>query len=139
MIKFIEKASEYDNPIIMAYTSQYSVLEAPFMLRKVAEKFPGLTFINGSAMKDTTHSNNSRYISSCLDNVFLDTANMHQLMSPVEWAIRDSGVEKILFGSNIPFCDTVSGIDIIEGADITKEDKEKIYYENAARIFRFDS
>ena len=133
MFKFIERAANYGNPIIMAYTSQYSVLQAPFMLRKVAENFPELTFINGSAMKDTTHSNNSRYISACLDNVFLDVANMHQLMSPVEWAVRDCGVDKILFGSNIPFCEHVSEIDIIEAADITEEDKEKIYYKNAAR------
>jgi predicted TIM-barrel fold metal-dependent hydrolase len=135
MIEFIKTASKYDNPIIMAYTSQYSVLQAPFMLRKVAEMFPELTFINASAMKDTTHSNNSRYISASLPNVYIDMANMHQLMTPVEWALRDVGADKLLFGSNIPYCDHVYETDIIEAAAISEDEKRKIYYENASRVF----
>ena len=119
----------------MAYTSQYSVLQAPFMLRKVAEMFPELTFINASAMKDTTHSNNSRYISASLPNVYIDMANMHQLMTPVEWALRDVGADKLLFGSNIPYCDHVYETDIIEAAAISEDEKRKIYYENASRVF----
>ncbi|MEA4908535.1 MAG: amidohydrolase family protein [Chloroflexi bacterium] len=136
MLEFMEHASGYDHPVVLAYTSQYSVLEAPYMLQKVAEQFPNITFINGSAMKDTTHSNNSRYLSAKLENVYMDVANIHQLMHPVEWAIRDSGADKILFGTNIPFCEYSTEKRMIDVADITAEDREKIYWGNAARIFR---
>ena len=134
MIAFMKELIAYQNPIVMCYTSQYSVLEAPYMLRKMAEMFPSITFINASSMKDTTHSNCSRYLSASVPNVYMDIANIHQLMHPVEWAIRDSGVEKILFGSNIPL---YSGCciekEMVEHADITDKDRELIYFGNAVK------
>jgi len=136
MVEFMAHAATYPNPVVLSYTSQYSVLEAPYMLRKLAEQFPQISFINGSSMKDTTHSNCSRYLSASVKNVYMDVANIHQLMHPVEWAIRDSGVDKILFGTNIPFCEFSSEIRMIEAADITAEDREMIYWKNAARIFQ---
>lgn len=135
MFEFMEQLSQYENPIVFAYTSQYSVLESPFMLMKVADNFPNITFINGSAMKDTTHGNFSRYISSKLNNVYLDLANLHQLMTPIKWAINEVGVDKILFGTNIPFCDFSPEIRMIDMAEITSKERNKIYFENAARIF----
>lgn len=136
MIEFMEHASRYKNPVILAHTSQYSVLEAPYMLRKVAEKFPDILFINASSMQDTTHSNCSRYLSASLDNVYLDVANIHPLMAPVEWAVRDCGEDKIVFGTDIPFCNYCTEKRMIDTADITPEQRKKIYWENAARIFR---
>ena len=136
MLEFMAHAARYENPVVLAHTSQYSVLEAPYMLRKVAEQFPTITFINASAMKDTTHSNCSRYLSASLPNVVMDLANVHPLMTPVEWAIRDSGADKILFGSDIPYCNFCAEKYMVEHADITPEDREKIFWGNAARIFR---
>lgn len=135
MLRFMQRAACYENPVVLAHTSQYSVLEAPYMLRKVAEQFPGITFINASAMKDTTHSNCSRYLAASLPNVYLDIANIHPLMTPVEWAIRDCGAEKLLFGSDIPFCEFSAEQAMVEAAEITDEQKENIYWSNAARIF----
>lgn len=136
MLEFMEHAARYENPVVLAHTSQYSVLEAPYMLRKVAECFPTITFINASAMKDTTHSNCSRYVSASVPNVLMDVANIHPLMAPVEWAIRDSGADKVLFGTNIPFCDFCTEKYMVENADITAEEREQIFWGNAARIFK---
>lgn len=135
MMEFMERAARYERPVVLAYTSQYSVLEAPYMLRKAAERFPSISFISASSMKDTTHSNCSRYLAASLPNVYLDIANIHPLMTPVEWAIRDCGVEKVVFGSNIPFCEFSAEQAMVEAADITPRQKEQIYWSNAARIF----
>lgn len=136
MMEFMEHAARYENPVVLAHTSQYSVLEAPYMLRKVAERFPTITFINASAMKDTTHSNCSRYVSASLPNVVMDLANVHPLMAPVEWAVRDAGADKVLFGTDIPFCGFCTEKYMVEQADITPEEREQIFWGNAARIFK---
>ena len=137
MIKFMETLCNYNNPIVMCYTSQYSVLEAPYMLRKVAEQFSEITFINASSMKDTTHSNCSRYLSASVSNVYMDIANIHQLMHPIEWAIRDSGINKIFFGSNIPlYSECCVEKEMIENADITEQQREMIYSENAINALK---
>ena len=41
MLEFLQHASQYKNPVVFSYTSQYSVLQAPFMLEKIARMFPG--------------------------------------------------------------------------------------------------
>lgn len=136
MIQFMEHAARYKNPVVLAHTSQYSVLEAPYMLRKIAEMFPQITFINASSMKDTTHSNCSRYVSANLDNVYLDVANVHPIMAPIEWAVRDSGEDKIVFGTDTPFCGNYcTEKRMIDTADITEKQRRKIYWDTAARIF----
>jgi predicted TIM-barrel fold metal-dependent hydrolase len=137
MLQFMDALSQYDHPIVLCYTSQYSVLEAPYMLRKVAEKYPEITFINGSSMKDTTHSNCSRYLSASLDNVYMDIANIHQLMYPVNWAIRDSGIDKILFGSNVPFYkNRCIEIEMVDRSGLTEEERDAIYFGNAVRALQ---
>lgn len=135
MIKFMERASSYKNPVVLAYTSQYSVLQAPFMLRKVAERFPNIVFINASSMKDTTHSNSSRYLSASLPNVYMDITNIHQLMHPIEWAVNESGANKIMFGSGIPYTTFCPEIMMVDAADITEDDRHAIYWGNAAKVF----
>lgn len=138
MIEFIKHASKYHNPVIMAYTSQYSVLQAPFMLEKVARMFPDVSFINASALKDSTHANCSRFMSSILDNIYMDTAEMNQLMNILPAAIKEAGADKLLFGSNIPFCDLCPEIDNIEAIGLNAEQKDMIYYQNAAKLFKFE-
>lgn len=138
MIEFIEHAALHKGAVIMAYTSQYSVLQAPFMLEKLARMFPQIPFINASALKDSTHANCSRFMSSILDNVYMDTAEMNQLMNILPAAIREAGVEKLLFGSNIPFCEQCPEIDNIESIGLSAEQKQMIYYQNAAKLFRFE-
>lgn len=137
MLEFLQHASQYKNPVVFSYTSQYSVLQAPFMLEKIARMFPSITFINGSALKDSTHANCSRFLSSILDNVYIDIADMNQLLNVLRSTITECGAGKILFGSNIPFCDICPEIQNIEAVGITPEEKEKIYFENAAGIFKF--
>lgn len=135
MCEFLEHAGAYENPVVFAYTSQYSVLQAPFMLEKMARKFPNINFINGSALKDSTHANCSRYMSSILDNIYIDIADMNQLLGVLPSAIAEAGIGKVLFGSNIPFCDICPEIINMEAIGLSDEEKQRIYRDNAARLF----
>jgi len=136
MGEYFEHAMQYPNPVVFAYTSQYSVLQAPFMLEKMARRFPGIKFINGSALKDSTHANCSRFMSSILDNVYMDIADMNQLLNILRLAIDEGGLDKVLFGSNIPFCDLSPEIANMEAIGLSEAEKSHIYYENAANVFQ---
>jgi predicted TIM-barrel fold metal-dependent hydrolase len=135
MIAFFEHAMQYENPVVLSNTSQYSVLEAPFMLEKMARMFPGIRFINGSAFKDSTHANCSRFMSEIYDNIYADLANMNQMLNVLRSAINEGCLDKILFGSCIPFCDICPEIQNLENVPFTDEEKQKIYYDNAAKLF----
>jgi predicted TIM-barrel fold metal-dependent hydrolase len=135
-VEFLEHAASHPDAVVFAYISQFSVLQAPFMLEKMARKFPGITFINGSSMKDTVQSNGSRFMSAIMPNIYMDIANIHQIMTPIESAIAEAGVGKILFGSGIPTCDFSPEKMMVEAAEISQAEKNAIYFENAARIFK---
>lgn len=137
MIEFCNHAMQYKNPVVLSNTSQYSVLQAPFMLEKMARMFPGIKFINGAALKDSTHANCSRFMSAVYDNIYIDTANMNQMLNVLRSAVNEGCIDKVVFGSCIPFCDICPEIQHIDGIPFTDEEKQKIYFDNAAKMFNF--
>lgn len=102
---------------------------------KMARMFPSIRFINGSAFKDSTHANCSRFMSEIYDNIYADLANMNQMLNVLRSAINEGCLDKILFGSCIPFCDICPEIQNLENVPFTDEEKQKIYYDNAAKLF----
>jgi len=135
VIKFIEAIPRDVQAVVLAHTSLFSVLESPFMLGKLARKFPHITFINGASMHDTTHSNCSRDLSAQYKNVYLDTACVHYIMHPITKALAEVDENQIVFGTDFPYYTIAYDKMIIDDADISEEIRNKIYYENAKRIF----
>ena len=68
------------------------------------------------------------------DNVFVDTSgNASSRNNIIEYAVERIGANKILFGTDTYSCAFQKGRILL--ADITDEDKEKILYKNAQRLF----
>lgn len=134
-IKFLEAIPEGAPAVVLAHTGFFSVLEAPFMLGKLARRFPYITFINGTSMRDTTHSNASRDLSAQYENVCLDTACVHYIMDPITKALAEVDENQIVFGTDYPYYTIAYDKMILDDAEISEEIRRKIYYENAKRIF----
>lgn len=66
-------------------------------------------------------------------NVYLDTSGSGVDSPMIETAIAELGADRLLFGTDITIFE---GISKIEGANISKSDKEKIYYKNAQKLFK---
>ena len=60
---------------------------------------------------------------------------MNQMLNVLRSAINEGCLDKILFGSCIPFCDICPEIQNLENVPFTDEEKQKIYYDNAAKLF----
>ena len=54
----------------------------------------------------------------------------------IEEAVRSIGSDRIVFGSDHPWCDVIDEIAKVDHAQISDSDKEKIYYTNAVRLLK---
>lgn len=75
------------------------------------------------------------YVAKKLDNVYIDTSYCPHPRR-IEQAVKVLGAEKIVFGSDFPFNDTVIQKMMIERAHIRLEEKELILGENAVKLLK---
>ena len=69
-------------------------------------------------------------------NVYTDTSSARSIMpNLVEWAVREIGAEKILYGTDTPLYHTAMQRIRIDQADLTDADKKKILRENAIGLW----
>lgn len=69
-------------------------------------------------------------------NVFADTSSARSIVPGlIEWAVREIGDERVLFGTDTPLYSTAMQRARIEHADLTDAAKRRILRENAMRLF----
>ncbi|HNC25057.1 MAG TPA: amidohydrolase family protein [Opitutaceae bacterium] len=72
-------------------------------------------------------------------NLWVDTSSARSILPRlVEWAVRELGPERLLFGSDTPLYHVALQRTRIEVAEIPAEAKRLIFRENARRFFRLD-
>jgi len=69
------------------------------------------------------------------DNVYLDTAGMKDGLFTVERAIALVGADKLVFASMAPINCIASTLLLIQKDEVSEENREKILFRNAHRIF----
>lgn len=102
----------------------------------LAKNFPAVKFIMG-------HMGGTEWMEAVAgaakaENVYLEISSGYPLRAKIEDAVRIAGVEKILYGSDLPLIDPASSLGMVLDAEISEEAKEKILYKNAVGLFRFD-
>lgn len=72
-------------------------------------------------------------------NLWVDTSSARSILPRlVEWAVKEIGAERLLFGSDAPLYDVAMQRTRIEMADISAADKYLILRENAFNYFKLD-
>lgn len=70
-------------------------------------------------------------------NLYTDVSSAKSILFHlIEWAVKEIGSEKILFGTDTPLHHIGMMRSRIDYADLTIEEKENIFYKNACRIFQ---
>ncbi|MFM9965218.1 MAG: amidohydrolase family protein [Planctomycetaceae bacterium] len=70
------------------------------------------------------------------DAVFADTSSARSITpNLIEWAVREVGAERVLFGTDSPLYHTSMQRVRIDHADLTDREKRLILCENAERLF----
>jgi hypothetical protein len=68
-------------------------------------------------------------------NVFITTSGVFD-QAALHCAIAELGIDNILFSVDDPFGDNFEGVDFLNKAQLSKEDKEKLAHENAERVLK---
>jgi predicted TIM-barrel fold metal-dependent hydrolase len=69
-------------------------------------------------------------------NVWADTSSARSITPGlIEWAVKQIGVDKVLFGTDTPLYQTSMQRNRIDGAELTDAEKRAILHENAERLF----
>lgn len=72
-------------------------------------------------------------------NLFVDTSSARSITpNLIEWAVREIGAERILFGTDTPLYHASMQRIRIDHADLGDEDKRKILRENALRLLKLE-
>ena len=139
MQEILAEAQRYKNlKMVMLHTAQHSMLEPPFAMWVLAEKFPEIKFVCGHPMMTLIHLDNMVAVAKKCPNVYLDTCVAWSHNDIIERAIDLlGGSERLIFGSDNPYYNKNLCIDkeLIERAAISQDDRRKIYFENFERIF----
>lgn len=133
-----EFAARHD-AIVLAHSGDANSLPIDFI--PFADAYPNVTLIlahlgnGGGASGDPTLQ--VRAIQADRHgNVFVDTSSARSLMPGlIEWAAREIGPERILFGTDTPLYSAAMQRARIDQADLSDEHKQQILCENAQGIF----
>ena len=69
------------------------------------------------------------------ENVFVDTAVSIAYEGAIEWIVSKVGVDRVLYGSDLPYFDCRQTFGKIALSKLSETDKIKIYGENAKKVF----
>jgi len=70
-----------------------------------------------------------------LDNFVITTSGVTS-MPALRLSLDEVGVERILFAADFPYEDDAEAVRFMDGANITEEERKKIYETNACRVFK---
>jgi predicted TIM-barrel fold metal-dependent hydrolase len=139
MFRILGEARRYKNlKAVMLHTAQHSMLEPPFSAWILAEAFPDITFIIGHPMMSMIQLDNMAAVVKHCPNIYLDTCCTWYDNFAIETIIEClGGADHLMFGTDNPYYNVNVCIDkqLIEDANISQEDKDKIFYKNYERVF----
>jgi predicted TIM-barrel fold metal-dependent hydrolase len=135
MFAIIERAAKYRDIVIMIHTAQQSMIESPFHLMVLAEAFPEVTFLDAHPIMLPTQLSATALVARKCPNVYFDTCLTYHHLWPIEKAVKEIGADRLLFGSDNPYFTKCVDKVIVEWADISDEDKDKIFHQNAKKLF----
>lgn len=139
MHAFLEACEAHGLPALVHVISESNV-EAPWGLEALAKAHPDLTFIACDAFSGHNQSREMLGIAERCPNVYFDTAICFPLLRIIEEFVHSFGPERLLFGTDL-YLDPPTYhyphvyTEVREAPDLTDDDKSKIFWGNAERIF----
>ena len=133
-----EFAAQHD-AIVLVHSGDTNSLPIDFI--PFADKHPNVTLIlahlgNGGGASGDPALQVLAIQAGRHSNVFVDTSSARSLMPGlIEWAVREIGSQRILFGTDTPLYSASMQRARIDQADLSDEDKRRILRENAVELF----
>jgi len=138
--KIYEKCVDLD--LIITFHAGYDLgfpnsdRASPKNLGKAAAMYPKLKLVCAHMGGFMRWDEVEEYLSG-YDNVYFDTSFIVNYLSK-EQALRiiRTNIERILFGSDLPWNSSKMTYEYIESLGLSEDEKKKIYYENAVKLLK---
>jgi predicted TIM-barrel fold metal-dependent hydrolase len=131
----VEQCADYNVPILIhSFHKAVGQLEhesTGVHVARLANRYPEAKFLMAHFGGNGYHG--IKAIRDCL-NVWSDFSGTYFRRDEVDYAIRQIGVDRIVFGSDITITYLVN-VGQVEEAELTPEQKQMIYYHNAIKLF----
>jgi len=125
------------NAVIISHSGEEKCKPEDFI--RFADKYPNVRLIVShlGCGYDGDIGHQVRAIKNCRNgNIYTDTSSSQSIMpNLIEWAVNEIGADRILFGTDSPLYFAAMQRARIDYADISAEDKKKILYGNALKLF----
>jgi len=133
---------EETGPSVMTHSGCLNSLPADFV--PFADRHPGARVLlahlgNGAGDKGRVDLQVRAVQAAKHGNLWVDTSSARSILPGlVEWAVKELGAERLLFGSDTPLYDVAMQRTRIETAEIPEAAKRLILRDNAVAFFRLD-
>jgi predicted TIM-barrel fold metal-dependent hydrolase len=126
--------------VVLAHSSEQNSLASDYA--RLANAFPEMKLIiahlgcgwDGDLTHQVRAIQQSRH-----GNLFTDTSSARSITpNLIEWAVKEVGADRILFGTDSPLYFTAMQRARIDNADLSEQEKRLILCENARKLFGFD-
>lgn len=118
-------------PVLVHTYGSYDT--SPKRLLKVLERCPNLTVI--MAHMGGNNWMEAIEIAELSPNIYLEPSCRYNEHNKIKEAVDRIGADRLIFGSDAPLLHPYYTIGMIEEAGLTEEEKEKIYFRNAEKLF----
>jgi uncharacterized protein len=107
------------------------------LFEEIINKHPKLKIILGHAgAKDGYYKEVIKMLKRQYNRqIYVDLAGDIFYKGMIELFVKETGSEKVLFGTDIPWTDPAFCLINVLNSDISEADKENIFYNNAAKLF----
>lgn len=128
------------NAVVLTHSSEHNSLAADFV--PLANAYPTvrliLAHIGCGWDGDMTHQVRAVQ-QSTQGNMWADTSSIRSVTPGlIEWAVRELGAERVLFGTDTPLYHSVVQRARIDCAELTDVEKSLVLRENSVRLFDLD-
>ncbi len=132
----IYKLCEGRLPVLIHAGDKRYDFSNPNRIKPILEEYPNLTVIGahfaGYSVWDEAVQELSKF-----KNLYVDCSSSMAMITPEKTSelIHAYGVDKVLFATDFPMWNIAEELKRLEACKLTEEEKEKIFYKNAERLF----
>lgn len=136
MFDIFREISKYKDAVVMLHTAFHSDLEPPFMIGRLAEKFPDMKIVVVHPLMKLIQCKAILPVLKAHPQLLIDTCYTFYHNDVIKMLVDEIGSERMLFGSDNPYYGNLCvDKELVKTADITEQDKENIFCHTFEKLF----
>ena len=109
-----------------------SGFNGPANVGRILDRYPDITFICGHSFQGSVED--GARMAADHPNCYLELTSIGAYRGMLEIICRYAGSDHVLFGTDLPWFDTILGVGGVLSADLSDDDVRNILYRNGAKI-----